>query len=132
MISIQVLTRKGEERVRRAKTIGEIGGIDQRTGELDYSAAFKWEADSDTVRRQDSSLLEEIQDERGWSRSELLEEIRDRERFLQFLQKRGITDYRAFTALINEYYAHPERVMERVESADVELSAGDELADAVE
>ncbi len=132
MISIQVLTRKGDERVRRAKTIGEIGGIDQRTGELDYSAAFKWEADTDTVRRQDSTLLEEIQDERGWSRSELLSEIRDRERFLQFLQKRGITDYRAFTALINEYYAHPERVMERVESADVELSAGDELADTVE
>ena len=132
MISIQVLTRKGEERVRRAKTVGEIGGIDQRTGELDYSAAFKWEPDSDTVRRQDSSLLEEIQDDRGWSRSELLEEIRDRERFLQFLQKRGITDYRAFTALVNEYYAHPDRVMERVESADVELSAGEELADTVE
>ena len=132
MISIQVLTRKGEERVRRAKTIGEIGGIDQRTGELDYSAAFRWEADTDTVKRQDSTLLEEIQDERGWSRSELLQEIRDRERFLEFLQKRGITDYRAFTALINEYYAHPDRVMERVESADVELSAGDELADTVE
>ncbi len=132
MISIQVLTRKGDERVRRAKAIGEIGGIDQRTGELDYSAAFTWEAETDTVRRQDSSLLEDIQDERGWSRSELLAEIRDRERFLEFLLKRGITDYRAFTALINEYYAHPERVMERVESADVELSAGEELADTVE
>ncbi|MBP1987278.1 type II/IV secretion system ATPase subunit [Halolamina salifodinae] len=132
MISIQVLTRKGEERVRRAKTIGEIGGIDQRTGELDYSSAFRWDAESDTVRRQDSDLLDEIQDERGWGRSELLQEIRNRERFLEFLQKRGITDYRAFTALINEYYAHPERVMERVEAADIDLSAGEELADAVE
>jgi len=132
MISIQVLTRKDDGRVRRAKTIGEIGGIDQRTGELDYSAAFSWEADSDTVKRQDSDLLDDIQSERGWSRSELLQEIRNRERFLEFLQKRGITDYRAFTALINEYYAHPERVMDRVEDADVELSAGDELADAVE
>jgi flagellar protein FlaI len=132
MISIQVLTRQGEERVRRAKTVGEIGGIDQRTGELDYSAAFRWRAEGDTVERQDSDLLEEIQDERGWSRSELLREIRNRERFLEFLQKRDVTDYRAFTALINEYYAHPERVMERVEGSDVELSAGDELADAVE
>ncbi|MFW5911159.1 MAG: type II/IV secretion system ATPase subunit [Halolamina sp.] len=132
MISIQVLTRKGEERVRRAKTIGEIGGIDQRTGELDYSSAFTWKADSDTVRRQDSALLEEIQDERGWSRSELLREIRNRERFLEFLLARGITDYRSFTALINEYYAHPDRVMDRVESADVDLTAGEELADSVE
>ncbi|WP_049981271.1 type II/IV secretion system ATPase subunit [Halolamina rubra] len=132
MISIQVLTRKDDERVRRTKTVGEIGGIDQRTGELDYSAAFQWEADTDTVRRRDSALLEEIQEERGWRRSELLQEMRDRERFLEFLQKRGITDYRAFTALINEYYAHPDRVMDRVERADVELSAGDGLADTVE
>jgi len=36
MLSIQTLTRSGDQRVRRAKTIGEIGGIDQRTGELDY------------------------------------------------------------------------------------------------
>ena len=132
MISIQVLTRKGEERVRRAKTVGEIGGIDQRTGELDYSAAFRWRAEGDVVERQDSDLLDDIQEERGWNRSELLREIQKRERFLEFLQKREVTDYRAFTALINEYYAHPERVMERVEASDVELSAGDELADAVE
>ncbi len=132
MISIQVLTRKGEERVRRAKTVGEIGGIDQRTGELDYSSAFQWRAEGDTVERQDSDLLEEIQEERGWDRSELLREVRNRERFLEFLQKRDVTDYRAFTALINEYYAHPDQVMERVESSDVELETGDELADTIE
>jgi flagellar protein FlaI len=132
MISIQVLTRKGEERVRRAKTVGEIGGIDQRTGELDYSAAFTWSADADSVERQDSDLLDEIQGERGWDRSRLLREIRNRERFLEFLQKRGVTDYRPFTALINEYYAHPDRVMERVEESDVDLETGDELADAIE
>ncbi len=132
MISIQVLTRKDEERVRRAKTVGEIGGIDQRTGELDYSAAFRWLSESDTVERQDSELLDEIQDERGWNRSEMLRELRNRERFLEFLQKRGVTDYRAFTALINEYYAHPGRVMDRVEESDVELEAGDELAEAIE
>ncbi|MEF8799684.1 MAG: type II/IV secretion system ATPase subunit [Halolamina sp.] len=132
MISIQVLTRRDEERVRRGKTIGEIGGIDQRTGELDYSAAFQWQSESDTVERQDSSLLEEIQDDRGWRRERLLRETRNRERFLEFLQKRDVTDYRTFTALINEYYAHPERVMERVEASDVELETGDELADRVE
>jgi len=132
MISIQVLTRKGEQRVRRAKTIGEIGGIDQRTGELDYSSAFRWRAEDDTVERQGSDLLDEIQEERGWSRSELLREMRNRERFLEFLQKRDVTDYRAFTALVNEYYGHPERVMERVEASDVELEGGDELADVVE
>ena len=132
MVSIQVLTRKGDERVRRAKTIGEIGGIDQRTGELDYSSAFRWDSGSDTVERQDSELLDDIQEERGWDRADLLREVRNRERFLEFLQKRDVTDYRAFTALVNEYYAHPERVMDRVEESDIELEGGDELADTIE
>ena len=115
MLSIQTLTRSGDQRVRRAKTIGEIGGIDQRTGELDYSSAFEWDAETDEFSRNDSSLMEEIADERGWSRSELLREVRRRERFLELLRGLGVTDYRAFTALVNEYYADPERVMDRLE-----------------
>ena len=118
LLSIQRLTRLDGERVRRTSAISEVGGIDQRTGELDYSNAFKWDADTDTFDRQDSSLLDEIQDDRGWTRSELLEELRNRRQFLTTLQDRGITDYRQFTALVNEYYADPERVLERIGTAD--------------
>jgi len=118
LLSVQRLTRLDGERVRRAAAISEVGGIDQRTGELDYSNAFTWDADTDTFDRQDSSLLDEIQDDRGWTRTELLEELRDRRRFLTALQDRGITDYRRFTALVNEYYADSERVLERIEAVD--------------
>ena len=116
MLSVQTLTRSNDERVRRAKTIGEIGGIDQRTGELDYSSAFEWRADEDEFRRNDSMLLEEIADDRGWSRSELLREVRRRERFLELCRRLGVADYRRFTALVNEYYADPGRVMDRLET----------------
>jgi flagellar protein FlaI len=125
MLSIQTLTRSGDQRVRRAKTIGEIGGIDQRTGELDYSSAFDWDAEADEFRRNDSSLMAEIADERGWSRAELLREIRRRERFLELLRDLGITDYRAFTALVNEYYADPERVMDRLEERAADAEGGE-------
>jgi len=118
LLSIQRLTRLDGERVRRSSAISEVGGIDQRTGELDYSNAFTWDADTDTFDRQDSSLLDEIQDDRGWTRTELLEEIRNRRQFLTTLQDRGITDYRQFTALVNEYYADPDRVLERIEHVD--------------
>ena len=115
MLSIQTLTRFDGERVRRAKTVGEIGGIDQRTEELNYSSAFSWLPEADEFQRNDSSLLDEIQEERGWSRSELLSEMRDRQQFLQHLRDRGITDYRTFTALVNEYYADAEETMARIE-----------------
>jgi len=118
LLSIQRLTRLDGERVRRSSAISEVGGIDQRTGELDYSNAFTWDADTDTFDRQDSSLLDEIQDDRGWTRTELLEELRNRRQFLTTLQERDITDYRQFTALVNEYYADPDRVLERIEHVD--------------
>jgi flagellar protein FlaI len=126
LLCIQTLTRLDEERVRRSRAVGEIGGIDQRTGELDYSRAFSWDATSDTFDRNDSALLDEIQDERGWSRTELRRELRRRQEFLGALSELGVTDYRAFTALVNEYYADPDRVMGRLEGefgGDLELAS---------
>ncbi|WP_132057586.1 type II/IV secretion system ATPase subunit [Halorussus amylolyticus] len=123
ILSVQTLTYVGDERVRRTRTLAEIEGIDQRTGDLDYSTAFSWNAGADAFRRNDSSILDEIQDERGWSRAELLEEIRDRKRVLQYLREREVSDYRRFTAMVNEYYAHPDRVMDAID-LDAEVTAG--------
>jgi flagellar protein FlaI len=117
LLCVQTLTRFDGERVRRSKGIGEIGGIDQRTGELDYSNAFAWNAETDSFDRFDSTLLDEIRDDRGWTQTELRRELRNRERFLRFLADRGVNDYRTFTALVNEYYVHPDRVIQRVEEA---------------
>ena len=116
---VQVLTRSEDERVRRAKTLAEIEGIDQRTGELDYSTSFTWNAPEDTFSRRDSKLLEEIQQERGWSRSELLGELRNRKRFIAYLQSEGVNDYRRFTAMVRKYYADQEEVMQRVDEAGI-------------
>ncbi len=115
ILSIQTLTYVGEERVRRNRTLAEINGIDQRTSDLDYSTAFSWDAATDTVRNRDSDVLDEIRENHGWSRSRLLSELRDRKLVLQYLRENGVTDYRRFTAMVNEYYADPERVVAKVE-----------------
>jgi len=124
VLCVQTLTRMDDERVRRNKTIAEIKGIDQRTGELDYSTAFTWTPDDDTFSSSGSQLLDEIREDRGWTQEELLTELRNRRRFLEFLWEREITDYRRFTALINEYYAAPERALGRIEDVvDVDAEA---------
>ena len=121
ILCVQVLARSGDQRVRRAKTLAEIEGIDQRTGELDYSNTYNWNATEDEFSESNSELLEEIREERGWSRSELLRELQNRRRFLRYLQREGVTDYRRFTAMVNKYYADADEVMERIESAEVEV-----------
>ncbi len=117
VLCVQTLARFEGERVRRADAVAEIEGIDQRTGELDYATAFEWRAEDDTVREGNRNLLDEIREERGWSQTELLREFHRRKRFLDFLKRQDITQYRQFTAMVNRYYAAPESVMERVEAA---------------
>jgi len=123
ILSVQTLTYVGDERVRRNNVVAEIEGIDQRTGDLDYSTTFSWLPDTDSFRRNDSNVLDQIQNEKGWSRSELLEELRDRKRVLQYLLERGVSDYRRFTAMINEYYSHPDRVLDTLD-LDSEVTTG--------
>ncbi|WP_435358960.1 type II/IV secretion system ATPase subunit [Haloarchaeobius sp. DFWS5] len=118
ILCVQGLTRLNGERVRRNRTIAEIEGIDQRTGELDYSTAFTWDPNDDTFGSSGSEVLDEIRDERGWTQQELLSELRNRRRFLEYLWEHDITDYRRFTAMINEYYADSERAMTQVDTVE--------------
>ncbi|RKD95661.1 type II/IV secretion system ATPase subunit [Halopiger aswanensis] len=128
ILSVQTLTRLGEGRVRRNKVLAEIEGIDQRTGELDYSTAYTWDSEADAFRGTGSRVLEEIRDEQGWSRTELLTELRNRERFLEYLRNNDISDYRRFTALVNEYYADTERVLETIAADEDDGDGADPTA----
>ncbi|MFB6109865.1 MAG: type II/IV secretion system ATPase subunit [Halodesulfurarchaeum sp.] len=115
ILSVQALTYVGEERVRRTRAIAEIEGIDQRTGDLDYSLAFEYDPETDSFDQFDSIVLEEIREDRGWSRSELFREFRDRKRVLAYLLEQDVRDYRRFTALVHDYYADRDAVMSRIE-----------------
>ncbi|WP_254862116.1 type II/IV secretion system ATPase subunit [Halovivax gelatinilyticus] len=119
ILSIQKMTRVDGERVRRNEVLAEIEGIDQRTGELDYSTTFTRDGETDTFTESGSSVLESIRDERGWTERELRLERKNREAFLEYLRDQGISDYRRFTALVNEYYADKAAVLERIGRDDV-------------
>jgi len=119
LLCVQVLARSGGERVRRASVLAEIEGIDQRTGELDYSNTYQWEGTSDTFQENNSELTEDIREERGWSESRLRTELENRRRFLKYLQEEGVTDYRRFTAMVNKYYADTEEVVAMIEDEEI-------------
>ena len=68
--------------------------------------------------------INEIREERGWSQSELLTELRNRRRFLKYLQDNGVNDYRRFTAMVNKYYADAEEVMARIEESGITVDSG--------
>ena len=119
ILSIQRISHIGGERVRRTRTVSEIIGIDQRSGDLDYQSVFSWVPAEDEFRSSigQSHVLQEIQEEHGWSRGELRQELRNRMRVLRYAQEQNVTDYQTFTAMINEYYTDPEGVLDRVDAA---------------
>jgi len=121
ILCVQLLTRTQGERVRRMQTLAEIEGIDQRTGELDYSNTYSWQSTEDTFTENRSDLLDEIREERGWTQSELLREMQNRRRFLRYLWNEDVTDYRQFTAMVNKYAADPDEVMAEIDQAGIEV-----------
>ncbi|MEA5408144.1 type II/IV secretion system ATPase subunit [Haloarculaceae archaeon H-GB2-1] len=123
VLCVQVLARSQGQRVRRAKSLAEIEGIDDRTGELNVSKSYSWTASEDVFTESNSDLLDEIRTELGWSQSDLLTELRNRRRFLLYLKAKGVDDYRRFTAMVNKYYADPKEVMEMIDDDEIEVSA---------
>jgi flagellar protein FlaI len=132
VLCVQVLARRGDERVRRAGTVAEIEGIDQRTGELDYSNAYEWRTADDSFREGNRNLLDEIREERGWSQAELLRELRRRRAFLSTLREAGVRNFQRFTALVNAYYADPERTLERLGVGSPGETKGDRPVEGID
>lgn len=114
VLCVQTLTRVGDERVRRNETIAEIEGIDARTGELDYSRAYRWRPETDSFEENEGSVVESIREAEGWSQAELRAELARRERFIETLCEQGIADFRRFSSFVNAYYADPETALDRV------------------
>ncbi|MEM4780332.1 MAG: type II/IV secretion system ATPase subunit [Halalkalicoccus sp.] len=113
VLCVQTLTRLGDERVRRNETIAEIDGIDSRTGDLDYSRAFRWRPETDEFERSEGRVTESIRESEGWSDAELAAELDRRARFLETLLAEESVDFRRFSALVDAYYADPGATVER-------------------
>ncbi|MDY7082377.1 MAG: ATPase, T2SS/T4P/T4SS family, partial [Halobacteria archaeon] len=113
IISVQVMSRRGDERVRRTRHLSEIAGVDSRTGDINSNQLFKWDAASDEMDKTGNSIiLDDIREERGVSRGEVMRELDNRRRVLQYMVDEEIDDYKDFTSMVNRYYAHPESVLE--------------------
>lgn len=125
ILCVQRLTKTGGERVRRNATLSEIHSVDQRTGDLDYTALYEWQPEDDSFRGQtkNSSLMKEIQDDLGLSRTELLRELKQRQKVLKHLTEKDISDYKEFTSVINEYYSAPDNVLDFIDSDEHDVTA---------
>ncbi|MDF1556769.1 MAG: ATPase, T2SS/T4P/T4SS family [ANME-2 cluster archaeon] len=115
VIVIQIQTRIGEERVRRAKSITEIVGVDARTGELLTNEVFTWSASKDEfIYSGRSYVLESIMNNVGWDDERLQDELKRRQEILEWARIKNVKHYEDVAKIVVTYYREPETLMEIV------------------
>ncbi|TAJ45783.1 type II/IV secretion system ATPase subunit [Methanofollis fontis] len=117
IVSIQALTYRGTERVRRCQEIVEIVGVDPGTGNLQVNTVFSYDPVSDEMRYSGRSLVYgRIMELRGWTAAQLADEIQERIRILEAMKAQGITDYRDVSRIFHAYAINRDSVMDALES----------------
>ena len=126
LVSIQTSTRVQGKKVRRNKSITEINHYDAENDEINVQDVFQWQAETDEfLRMGDSSVLEEIMFDRGWSRERLDDELRKRRVVLAYLIDRGLNSYAQVAATFQAFINDPETVLALMANDGLERSLED-------
>ncbi|HMD78667.1 MAG TPA: type II/IV secretion system ATPase subunit, partial [Nitrososphaerales archaeon] len=104
--------RKGDEKVRRVREIVEILGVDPTTKELVTNTVFRWDPVKDEIDYSGRSFqLEKLSKSTGVPLESLQREVDNRTLILERMKDQGITNYRAVTDLVRQYYLDKDRLL---------------------
>ncbi len=119
IVSIQMQTYIGTERVRRTKTLLEITGLDQRTGGVRINDLYTWDPAKDTFVYSDNSyVLDQIREERGWTKGQLRDALAERKDILEYMVEKEITNYKEISQIVQRYALDPDAVLSEVRGLD--------------
>jgi len=107
---------RDEVRVRRVMGVTEILEVDPSTNELLTNDAFRWEPSNDTFTYLGRSfVLEHISQQTGRSLEELEQELRNKERYLQLMDRLNLTYFRDVARAIANYYVDRQEALAGLE-----------------
>jgi archaeal flagellar protein FlaI len=119
---IQIQTRIGGKRVRRIREIVEIIGQDPHSQELLTNQVFAWDHTKDKYRFMGKSyVLDKVMVKGNFSKEEVMKELKQRQKLLEWMMKTNVTGFKNVANIINQYYIHPEVVVRRM---NMELASG--------
>ncbi len=104
-----------ESKTGDMKGYRRIVSVDEVADYEDYRNIFKWKATEDNFNSSGNNgiMLPTIEEQRGFSREELLEEMERRANVLRWMRGRNIRSYKNVAAIITEYYSRPKEFYKR-------------------
>lgn len=99
-------------KARRVNTVSEIGTYQTDSDQVSVKDIFSWTARGDRhLKEASSGVIGGIQEEKGWSRQELREELLKREALLAYLLQNDIRSYRAVVVAVQTFINDPETAL---------------------
>ena len=108
---------------RRAREIAEIESIDPATGKERINRVFTWSPISDSYEMHRSYVLEVISTEFGMPMNEIMKELENREKFLNWLYEKKIFNFNEVCKYISLYYKNKEKMLKMIEEEKKELES---------
>ncbi|MGQ0606349.1 MAG: type II/IV secretion system ATPase subunit [Candidatus Nitrosotenuis sp.] len=114
MITLQIKLRINDKSIRRIIKIAEIGGLDEKTGEIKTHDVFKWNPNDDRHEYSDGSIvLEKIKEKTGVTNDQITYELKKRETALDWLDQNNIRSHKDVMENILEFYSNSDRFYEK-------------------
>ena len=116
IVLVMIHAREKGESSRRLKEIIEIESVDPTTGKVRTNQVYHWSASEDTYEFAGTSYyLQEIAAHKGVEVASLLKELEKRKFLLDWMQKKGMNNYKDVVRILTEYRKNPEKVLKDAE-----------------
>ena len=105
--------------VRRVTNVTEIIKLDPETNRLVTISPFYWisELEDNFKDTKGSKILTRIKLENMWTDDKLEEELKNRKKVLEWMQKNNRRSYTQVGKIISDYYHDPEEVLKKIEDS---------------
>ena len=119
-----VMFRDRRRNFRRVFEVAEISKSGYKRGSqatsLGANVIYGWDSDTDEIekKRESDNIMDKLKMHTGMDREEIYDNIEDKEKVLQWMLDRGVTDVNEVGMLIGEYYSEPEEIIEMAENND--------------
>ncbi|HUI01114.1 MAG TPA: type II/IV secretion system ATPase subunit [Nitrososphaerales archaeon] len=110
--------KRGDEKVRRMREVVEILGVNPSTKEIITNTIFTWDPVTDTYLFNGRSFqIEKISRTYGIPMEKLDSELERRVELLERMIREGITNYKAVTDLVRQYYLDKDALVNSAQPA---------------
>ncbi len=113
-ILLQLKLRIGDKSVRRVIQVTELGGFDEKSGDILLNDAFKWDPYTDKHQFTGKSIMfDKIQQRFGISKDKITYELNKRKTVLEWMAQNNIQKHKEVNVQIAEFHANPDRFYEQ-------------------